>query len=377
MPKLYTLYLASSFVLPFMVSTLFFVSFLMTFELFRILQLMSSKDISFGFIMGLMGDVAVTLVPLAIPLSIFFSTMYCLSKLSGDSEYIALRSFGLRKYKVLAPFAVIAAIVSLNVYFLNQELVPNAHRNVRKKIKIISSTSLIEGIKTKQFFTSIPNITLFPTKVDEVTKKLSDVFLHIYSTGTGREKVIFAKEGQILHTKNEKTGIENFDLLLNKGNITNLDKDGKEIEKILFEEYVLPISEKRFSYSTSTKEIMMTKVELEKFISDGLKVALKNGFKKKDYFNARYEYWNRFNTPILVMLLTFVGFGLGIIATRSRGKNSSGRAIFILIGYYIVFFSLVSVARDGNLPVGFSMLIPGVALIAVGIKLYRDLDWQS
>ena len=156
MPSIYSLYLASNFVLPFMVSTLFFVSFLMTFELFRILQLMSSKDITFGFILGMMGDVAVTLIPMAVPLSIFFSTIYCLNKLSGDSEYIALRSFGLQKKHILIPFAIISSVMAINLFFLNQDLVPNAHRNVRKKIKIISSTSLVEGIKSGQFFTNIP-----------------------------------------------------------------------------------------------------------------------------------------------------------------------------------------------------------------------------
>lgn len=360
-----------------MVSTIFFVVFLMTFELLRILQLMTSKEIGLGFIMGMMGDVAVTLIPLAIPLSIFFSTIYCLNKLSGDSEYIALRSFGLKKHKILIPFLAIATLVSMNLYFLNQELVPNAHRSVRKKINIISSTSLIEGIKSGQFFTNIPNITMFPGKVDEVTKELSDVYLQIYLPKQKREKVIFAKTGKIIYEKNEATGIESFNLQLNIGNISDLDSEGKRVEKTLFNEYILPISEQRFSYNPSTKEIMMTKVELEDFISGGLKAALAKGFNKKTYFNARYEYWNRLNTPLLVVLLTLVGFGLGVKATRSRGKNSSGRAIMILIGYYVVFFSLVSSARDGNIPVALSMIIPAVGLLGISWKLYKDLDWQS
>jgi lipopolysaccharide export system permease protein len=349
----------------------------MTFELFRILQLMSSKDITFGFIVGMLGDVAVTLIPMAVPLSIFFSTIYCLGKLSGDSEYIALRSFGLQKKNILLPFLIIGSVMALNLYFLNQDLVPNAHRNVRKKIKIISSTSLVEGIKTGQFFTSIPNVTLFPETVDPETKKLKNVYLHIFNAKNKNEKVIHAKKGQILHDKNEDTGLETFNLLLENGNIVDSDHKLNTVEKILFEKYTLPISEQRFSYKPSTKEIMMNKQELESFIDGGLKAAIKKGFDKKDFFNARYEYWNRFNTPLLVLLLTYLGFGLGIKATRSAGKNSSGRAILVLVGYYVVFFSLVSVARDGNIPVVVAMLTPAVLLVGVGYKMYRDLDWQS
>jgi lipopolysaccharide export system permease protein len=377
MPSIYTLYLASSFVLPFMVSTIFFVTFLMTFELFRILQLMSSKDITFGFILGLMGDVAVTLVPMAVPLSIFFSTIFCLNKLSGDSEYIALRSFGLQKKNIFLPFVIIGAIMAMNLYFLNQDLVPNAHRNVRKKIKIISSTSLIEGIKTGQFFTNIPNVTLFPEIVNEETKVLTNVYLHIYNPKLKKEKIIHAASGKILHDKNQETGIETFNLLLMNGNIIDTDETNTNIEKILFEKYTFPISEQKFSYNPSTKEIMMNRQELVDFIDTDLVELEKKGFDKKDFFNAQYEYWNRFNTPLLVLLLTFLGFGLGVKGNRSRGKNSSGRGILILMGYYVIFFSLVSVAKDGVIPILVSMLIPALLLFGVSFKLYRGLDWQS
>jgi len=377
MPSIYILYLSSNFVLPFMVSTIFFVTFLMTFELFRILQLISSKDITFSFILGMMGDVAVTLIPMAVPLSIFFSTIYCLNKLSGDSEYIALRSFGLQKKSILFPFLAIGAIMSLNLFFLNQDLVPSAHRSLRKKVKIISSTSLIEGIKTGQFFTRIPNITLFPEKVNEVTKELSNVFLHIYDPKIKKEKIIQAKSGQILYEKNIETGIETFNLLLNNGNIIDTRIDEENIEKILFQKYVLPISEQKFSYNPSTKEIAMDRAELSSFISGGLDSALKRGIKKKNYFNATYEYWNRYNTPLLVLLLTFAGFGLGVRANRSRGKNSSGKGILILIGYYVIFFSLVSVSRGGALPIVLAMLIPALVLFGVSCKLYKELDWQG
>ncbi len=376
MPSIYSLYLASNFVLPFMVSTVFFVTFLMTFELFRILQLMSSKDITVGFILGMMGDVAVTLVPMAVPLSIFFSTIYCLNKLSGDSEYIALRSFGLQKIKILTPFVLISLVMAINLYFLNQDLVPSAHRSVRKKIKIISSTSLIEGIRTGQFFTRIPNVTLFAENVDEITKELDSVYLHIFDPKTSREKIIHAKSGQILYEKNEQTGLETFNLLLLNGNIIDTGLNHENIEKILFEKYTFPISEQKFSYKPSTKEIMLNREELSAYIKGGEEASKARGVKKKDYFNATYEFWNRFNTPVLVMLLTFLGFGLGVRPNRSRGKNSSGKGILILIGYYVIFFSLVSAARDGALPLFMAMTIPALFLFGISTYYYKALDWQ-
>ena len=376
MPRLYQLFIASNLITPLIVSTVFFVSFLMTFEMFRILSLMSSDEISLGFIMGLMLDVSVTLIPMSIPLSIFFSLIFTLGKMSSDSEYIALRAAGLTKLKIFIPFFAVALCVALNVYLLNQELVPNAHRNVRKKIKIISSASLIQGIKSGQFFTAIPNITMFPSEMNEETLELKDVFLHMYNTKESEDKIIWAKKGKMLHEKNEESGLETFRIKLEDGNISSFNTNN-DLEKILFKEYELPISEQRFSYKPSTKEIMMSKSELEDLIDGGLKKAQERGFKNKLFFNAKYEYWNRFNTPILCILLTFLGFGLGITGNRGKSKNSSGKAILYLIGYYVVFFSLVNVARDGSLNVILAMLIPNILLFVAGYRVYKNVDWLS
>ncbi|MEX1099931.1 MAG: LptF/LptG family permease, partial [Bacteriovoracaceae bacterium] len=234
-PKMYQFLLASNVIAPFLVSAVFFVVFLMTFEMFRILQLMSSEEVSFGFVMGLMGDVAITLVPMAIPLSIFFSVIFSLGRMSGDSEYVALRAAGLEKSNLLKPFLAVGFLVAVNVYYLNQELVPEAHTRVRKKIKILSSASLIQGIKGGKFFTSIPNVTIFPASMDSETLELSDIFLHIYEPGQVLDKVIWANNGKILHSKNPATGIETFKLFLSDGNITSFQSGEEDVEKILFE----------------------------------------------------------------------------------------------------------------------------------------------
>ena len=377
MIRLYFSYIASNLITPFLVSTIFFVSFLMTFELFRIMSLVSSDEIGFSFILGMVGNVLVTLIPMAIPISIYFSTIFSLNRMSGDSEYVAMRAGGLDKKNILLPYMIVATMTAICLYFLNQQLVPDSHRAVRKKIKIISSTSLIQGLKSGQFFTSLDNITIFPSKVDEQTKDIEEIFLHIFEPQTTTNKVIVAKSGKIIHDKNEKTGLESFKLFLKNGSIINRDSENNDIEKILFKEYELPISEQRFNYRTVTKEIMMNHAELVDFINGGVEKAVERGFKEKDYFNARYEYWNRINTPILCLILTFLGFGLGVTGNRGRGKNSSGKAILLLIGYYIIYFAFVSQAKDDKIPVILCALVPNFLLLLVGIRFYRRVDWLS
>src|SRR6476659_6294190 len=109
-------YLAAQFILPLMVSTIFFICFLLTFELFRLTELLVTRDISLWFTAGLIGNIALTFIPLSLPIAVFFSTIYCLNRLSGDSEYIAMRASGITKDRILLPFLLVALLLSASVY---------------------------------------------------------------------------------------------------------------------------------------------------------------------------------------------------------------------------------------------------------------------
>ena len=377
MRNLITSYLASSFVMPFVVSNIFFVTFLLTFELFKLTKLIVTQDVSFLFVLSLVGDIAVTLLPLAIPISIFFSVIFCMNKISNDSEYIAMRSFGMTKIQILTPFLIIAFFIGINAYFLGQELVPVAKKSFRQKVTMLSSESLIAGLKSGQFFTAIDNVTLFPSEVSKDGKELKDIYLNIVASGQESERFIFAKHGNLIYEKNSKTGIESLNLHLREGNITELMSDQKRVEKVLFDDYVFPMTSKRFSYSFQTRETMMNFVELKAFLAEGFEAAKAQGYNEKDFFNANYEFWNRINAPLLCLVFTFLGFCLGVKGTRGVVKNGAGVAILYLISYYILFFSFVSLARDNGIAVPLALSVPLILLIGLAIRLYRKLDWQS
>jgi lipopolysaccharide export system permease protein len=360
-----------------MVSTIFFVTFMLTFEIFKVTNLLVNQDISGFFILEMLTNMAMTMLPMSVPIAIYFSVIFCMNKLSGDSEYIALRAAGIDKKNLFLPFLVISILVAISLFFINEQIVPNAHRSLRQKIIKLSSTSLIAGLKSGQFFTTIPSVTIFPEEYNEENGNMKSVFLHLYNSSQKLEKVIFAKRGKLIHEKNDTTGIEILNLLLEEGNITNISATGENLEKILFQNYLFPMSEKKFNYKIATRETMMDFNELSSFIDNGLKAALKNGFQKKDYFNAGYEYWNRIVTPFVCIILSLLGFSLGVKGNRGHSKNSSGKAVLFLIGYFFIYFSFVSVARKGEVSVPLLLSIAPIGLLIISLRIYKKLDWQS
>lgn len=369
-------YLAAQFIMPLVVSTFFFISFLLTFELFRLTELLVTRDISLWFTLKLVGNIALTFIPLSLPIAVFFSTIYCLNRLSSDSEYIAMRAGGLTKSRILYPFLLVAAVLSASVYQLNQNVIPKSNMAFRQKINYLTSSGLLAGIKEGQFFTLIPNLTLFATHSTKYGRNLEEVFLHLKENADSH-KVILAERGELIFERSAESLSEKLTLTLYNGNIVGQAK-GENLEKILFEKYVFPVSQQQFDERFSIKETMLTSHELEGVLKMTEQEAHKTyGFNKKEFFNAKYEFWNRKNGAFICFIFCFLGFTLGVSGNRGKSKNSGLMGLMCLIVYYGLYFSLVGLAKKGTIPIPLAVFLPITVMSFLGIWFYRKLDWQS
>jgi lipopolysaccharide export system permease protein len=368
-------YLCAQFILPLVVSTFFFISFLLTFELFKLTELLVTRDISVWFTLKLLGNIALTFIPLSLPIAVFFSTIYCLNRLSSDSEYIAMRAGGMTKFRIITPFLLVAGVLALSVYQLNQNVIPNSNRAFKQKVNYLTSSGLLAGIKEGQFFTMIPNLTLFANKATKYGRDLEEVFLHLKESATS-QKVIFAKRGELLFERSAETLQEKLTLTLYEGNIIGRDRES-DVEKILFNQYVFPLSQGQFEDRFSIKETMLTSSELKSVLNmteDEAKVRY--NFNKKDLFNASYEYWNRKNGALICFVFCFLGFTLGITGNRGKSRNSGLVGLLCLILYYGLYFSLVSLAKKSTIPMPLAVFTPMTVMSFLGLWFYRKLDWQ-
>ncbi|HLW56368.1 MAG TPA: LptF/LptG family permease [Bacteriovoracaceae bacterium] len=370
-------YLAAQFIMPLLVSSAFFICFLLTFELFRLMEVLVTRDISFMFVLGLIGNIALTFIPLSLPIAVFFSIIYCLNRISLDSEYIAMRAGGMTKGSVLIPFLFIAAILTISVFQLNQNIIPASNKSFRQKVSYLASSGLLAGIKEGQFFTSVPNVTMFATHSTKYGRNLREVFLHLDEPQGGKERVVFAERGELKFERNPETLTEKLTLNLFNGNIVVKD-NVEEVEKIHFEEYVFPISQSQFKDSFEIKETMLSSKELKEVLKMTPKQAREAyDFNAREFFNAKYEYWNRINGALVCLVFSFVGFSLGITGTRGKKNNSGLIALVCLILYYSLFFSLVSLARGEKIPIPLAVFSPTVLMVGLGLYFYKKLDWQS
>lgn len=381
-------YLGSHFIWPFILSCFFFVVFLLTFQLFRIIRIMTAKGVDFSSVVELVGHISVSFLPMAVPLSTLFAAIYTMNKMSEDSELVAMRSFGLTKKTLITPFVLLGVLIAGVIFVLNTNLIPHSKTQFKNTLIQLTSQGLSADIKSGQFFTEIPGITLFAEKVRDGGTKLENVF--ILQSKDDIEQAIAARKGALIKQDLGELRTPMLRLYLEDGNIAKFAKD-KKIEKILFEQYDFPIVSGGHLPGFVSKDSMKSSKVLWEYVKFKNNRALELGKMKnksldeerelraitKDLPRSKLELWGRFNTPIQVIVFVVLGFCLGVKRGRGRSQSSSWTGFLVLLSYYILFFVGLSLAKKSTIPAPFAVFFPTFLATILGGYYYHRLDWQS
>ena len=253
---------------------LFFVAFLLTFQLFRIMRYVVQKSVDWIVVLELMMHIGISLVPMAMPLAGFFAIVYAMGKLSEDSEVIAMKSLGFSKYKIFLPFLITGVLLAGVLLKINQNIIPYSQAIFKNQVVRLSSKSLLSEIKPNQFFTDIPQVTLFSEKVTGEGKNLEKVFMSFEMKDM--EQVITAERGKlIVENPIEKNTralpriyFHLFNGVLLKSPQSLYKNTDRRMEKINFSEYFFPITNMSFESSTASKDSMLSSPLLKKKIQN-------------------------------------------------------------------------------------------------------------
>ncbi|MCK5884632.1 MAG: LptF/LptG family permease, partial [Bacteriovoracaceae bacterium] len=276
-------YLIINFIPPFLVSLFFWVSFLIIFQLFRIIGVVINKGVDVWVFLSIIGNIALSFFPIAVPLSIFFAVFFCLNKFSEDSEIIAMRSFGMTRFDLFKPFLITGIFLALGMMALVQNIIPNANRQYRNSVILLTSRGMMNEIKKGEFFTDIPKVILFAEDVTNKGNHLHNVFIQTKGEAGKGERIIFAQEGILKKIVPKKDfGFPEVRLLLKNGSI--FQGKGDNTNTVYFKDYDYPVISGGLQYHTIYRNTMMSSGELWDRMNDEAKLK-----KELDAHRARYS----------------------------------------------------------------------------------------
>lgn len=115
---------------------------------------------------------------LAIPIGMILCTCIVLNRMGREMELMALRASGVSVQRMMMPFVVVAILVTVGDFFLNDRIVPESNRRANQilyRLAYINPTPLIESDK---FFKVSDDLWFYVRLVNYQTNRLEGVLVY-------------------------------------------------------------------------------------------------------------------------------------------------------------------------------------------------------
>ncbi len=348
-------------------TTVFFlVSFLMTFDLIKILDVLFVQDKSIWFAIKFVLRLVWVVSPIAVPIAVVVATVFTVNKFCKTSEFTIFRASGLSNFRLYLPIFVFAAAVSGWMYFLLATTIPLAKKSFKEEKYFLIKSAFKSRLKEKEFFTEISDLVIFVDEYNKETSEMKNIFFKM--TNKESQKVVTAKKAKVHFREGAAADKNSMSLDFFNGVILDYDENKDEIKKVRFEEYNYVPDKGKSSYASVNSAIAMpTPILLKK-----IEALKKNG---KKYLSWELEYYQRLVIPIMCLFLSYIGFYLGMSDVRSHKGNIALRTFSYLVVYYITYFGIFSIGKQGGIPTVFTLIIPLSMLLIMSVYLTYKSKW--
>ncbi len=133
---------------------------------------------------------ALSLVPMALPLSLLLASLMAFGNLGERMELLAIKAAGVSLLRAMSPLIILVACIAIGGFFYQNEAMPRIQVKFRSLLLSIKQKSPELDIPEGSFYSGIPNYSLYVKEKDKKTKMLRDVMIYDTSKGFDNMAVI-------------------------------------------------------------------------------------------------------------------------------------------------------------------------------------------
>ena len=255
------------------------------------------KGLEMSVLLEMLFYVSLSLIPLALPLAVLFSSIMTYGNLAEHNELTAFKSSGLSLFKVMRPMLIFVILLSLSAFYFTNYVLPIANLKWRAIYWDILEKKPAFNLKEGIFYKDIDNYHIKVDKKDDPEGSLKGILIYDLSSGANRK--IRAKEGMMLRSDNE-----DYLFLQMKHGIIYESVTGQKFEnvtvdyqKTFFEEAVIKFDMTGFDMEKSNEELFKQEFEMMNFVQ--LDEALDSLKHLNDTIDAKFAEGLRNNFIIL------------------------------------------------------------------------------
>lgn len=373
-------------------SYFFLCIFLLTFLLLlnRMVQL-TDLIINKGVPVATVGQLLLTILPVlmlvTLPMSTLVSSILAFSRLSNDSEFIAMTASGMSLYSQLVPVAIVGLFSAIVSALLMMFGLPWSHQaTVDLRYQILQNQASAFEIREQVFNDTFDGLIIYIRKSSRKSKVMSGILISD-SRDNRNTQVIFAEQGIVIQDPVGKRMI----LRLVQGTTHQVnavtDGKGKNGASPASQDTstTTPLLDPKTSLSENQYQVVRfgtydLNLNLTQSLGDGkaLRIRLRglpiSELRKKittakpgsgRYYSFLVEFHQRFATPFACLALALLGAPLGVQNRRSGRHGGFALSLIIVFAYYVVSTFAEGLGESGTIPALVAAWGPIALLLAV------------
>ncbi|MBQ5670088.1 MAG: LptF/LptG family permease [Tidjanibacter sp.] len=187
-----------------MVLSFFIVMFILMMNfVWRYIDELVGKGLSFDVIVELLFYATANMMPLGIPLATLFAAIMTMGNLGEHNELLAMKSAGMSLLNILRPLVGVVLVVAVSSFFVVNNLVPYSNKKMMAIIYDIRQQKETMEFKDGIFFNGIENMNIRVGHQNPDTGLLTDILIYDTRDRNGNMTTTVADSGYI-HMSDDK-----------------------------------------------------------------------------------------------------------------------------------------------------------------------------
>ena len=323
-------YTAREFFGPFFAAVGGFTIMLLSGLLFELTDLIVDKKMSIETVVRMLFYRIPGVVVVTLPIAVLFGTLLSLTRLAKDSELTVFLSTGTPFRRLAAPILVLAALVSLAAYVLNEWIVPESNHRAETLFRQALFRDPLPTVEQGVFFRGGDGRVFYVEEVDRRTRTMKNIMIYIVGDGAYPEMITAARGRYEDHVWHLEDGIRK-----------KLDDRGYTLEDSGFASLSFPMREDFDVYlgnQRTTDE--MTRRELAQHIE----LFKRSGLDVKRF---EVEYHMKAALPMAGLLWALVGAPLALRSSRGGRFFGIVASIVLALAYFVLSSLFRSLGGNG------------------------------
>lgn len=339
--------------------------------LFELIRRVTESGLSIWLAMQIFALKLPEFIVLAFPMSTLLATMMAYSRLSADSELIALRGCGVSIKRIVAPAIVLSFLITGLTFAFNELITPAANYQ--------AAVTLDQALNSDRPPFTERNILyreFEDAEDDPDEQQMKRLFYAQRFDGErmyGLTVLDYSQEGlsQIISADSAIFDVEAKTWNFFDGTIYAVSPDGSFRHIIKFENQEVQLPSTPFDIANNIKDdAEMNIAEASRYLRE---VVRKTGNERLiRTFEIRIQ--QKYSLPFVCVVFGLVGASLGVRPQRTGKATSFGISIVIIFGYYLIAFISNALGEVGILSPVMSAWAPTGLFLAVGLFLLQRVS---